>query len=208
MGSLEFWQLGGRSDAEVVGRLEGLVGSTRQLTAELVAHLGEVEERRLHLSAAFGSMFQYCTTRLGLSEDEACRRIEVARLARRFPVLFPALAGGELSLSVTALMKPYLFCQKGTKATWFGSCRASLCDGQRNVWRPFIPGLTSPPACASFPTRPPRRLAWREPSRSSARGERVLVTFVRHQPRRLAARRALLSPALRSRRALGMPALW
>ena len=108
MGNWEFWQLAGRSDTEVLARLEGLVGSTRQLTAELVAHLGEVEERRLHLVAAHGSMFQYCTAKLGLSEDEACRRIDVARLARRFPVLFPALASGQLSLSVAALLKPYL----------------------------------------------------------------------------------------------------
>jgi|GEM_PF-606530 len=108
MGNLAFWQLDDRSDAEVLARVNVLVGSSRQLTAELVAHLGEVEERRLHLRAAFGSMFQYCVVRLGLSEDEACRRIDVARLARRFPLLFPALASGELSLSVAALLKPHL----------------------------------------------------------------------------------------------------
>jgi hypothetical protein len=36
------------------------------------------------------------------------RRIEVARLARRFPELYPALARGELSLTVAALLKPVL----------------------------------------------------------------------------------------------------
>ena len=43
-----------------------------------------------------------------MSEDEACRRIELARLARRFPALFPLLAWGELSLSVSLLLKPVL----------------------------------------------------------------------------------------------------
>ena len=43
-----------------------------------------------------------------MSEDEACRRIDVARLARRCPAMFPLLATGQLSLSVAALLKPHL----------------------------------------------------------------------------------------------------
>ncbi len=103
-----FWKLGVLSDEQVLGGLARTLGSNRRLTAELVAHLGEVEERRLHLDAACGSMFSYCVSRLGLSEDEACRRIDVARLTRRFPAIFPLLATGELSLSVAALLKPHL----------------------------------------------------------------------------------------------------
>jgi hypothetical protein len=53
-------------------------------------------------------MFDYCVKRLGLSEDEACRRIDVARLARRCPALFPRLATGDISLTVAAALKPYL----------------------------------------------------------------------------------------------------
>ncbi len=103
-----FWKLEGLSDEEVLRGLCRTLGSSRRLTAEVVAHLGEVEERRLHLDAACGSMFSYCVTRLGLSEDEAYRRIEVARLSRRCPAIFPLLASGELSLSVAALLKAHL----------------------------------------------------------------------------------------------------
>jgi 5-methylcytosine-specific restriction endonuclease McrA len=53
-------------------------------------------------------MFAYCVGRLGLSEDEACRRIDVARLARQYPEIYPRLAAGQLSLSVTVLLKQYL----------------------------------------------------------------------------------------------------
>jgi hypothetical protein len=53
-------------------------------------------------------MFDYCVARLQMSEDEACRRIELARLARRFPELFSLLAAGEISLSVALLLKPVL----------------------------------------------------------------------------------------------------
>jgi hypothetical protein len=43
-----------------------------------------------------------------MSEDEACRRIELARLARRFPALFPLLASGEITLSAALVLKPVL----------------------------------------------------------------------------------------------------
>ena len=102
-----FWQLERVSDAALVSGLERLIGSGRRLLAELVAHLSEVEERRLHLDAGHPSMFAYCTSKLGLSEDEAYRRIAVARLARRVPAIFELLATGELSLSVTALLRPH-----------------------------------------------------------------------------------------------------
>jgi len=103
-----FWQLQELSDEQLLCGLARLGDRGRRVTAELVAHLAEVEHRRLHLHAACSSLFEYCVTRLGLSEDEACRRIEAARLGRRFPELFPLLAEGELSLSVAALLKPYL----------------------------------------------------------------------------------------------------
>jgi hypothetical protein len=103
-----FWRLEHRSNTELLTQLQTILSSGRRLTAELVAHLGEVEERRLHLEAACSSMFDYCVRRLGLSEDEACRRIEVARLGRRFPALFPLLASGEVSLTVAASLKPHL----------------------------------------------------------------------------------------------------
>jgi hypothetical protein len=103
-----FWALASLTDAALLGALHELVGSSRQVTARLVAHLAEVEHRRLHLDAGFGSMFAYCVGRLRLSEDEACRRIEVARLARQYPGIYPRLAAGQLSLSVVALLKPHL----------------------------------------------------------------------------------------------------
>jgi len=103
-----FWKLDDLSDGAVLGAVSELVGSSRRLLAALLAHLGEVEERRLHLAAGYSSMFAYCVARLALSEDEAYRRVEVARLARRFPALFPLLAEGRVSLSVAALLKTHI----------------------------------------------------------------------------------------------------
>src|SRR5688572_6442838 len=115
MGTVEaFWNLGAHSDRELLEGLRERVGNGRQLIAEVLAHLGEVEERRLHLLAGYSSMFSYCVSRLGMSEDEACRRIDVARLARRYPAFYPRLATGQLSLSVAALLKPHLALERGS----------------------------------------------------------------------------------------------
>ncbi|MEO8185566.1 MAG: hypothetical protein ABI895_42710 [Deltaproteobacteria bacterium] len=53
-------------------------------------------------------MFTYCVARLGMSEDEACRRIELARLARKFPALLAELESGRVTLSVALVLKPVL----------------------------------------------------------------------------------------------------
>ena len=96
------------SDAELLSKLGVLLGSERELTARLVAHLGEVEERRLHLEAGYSSMFDFCVRRLHLSEGEAYRRIVAARLARRFPVIYSRLASGAVHLSALALLRDRL----------------------------------------------------------------------------------------------------
>jgi hypothetical protein len=52
MNNVAFWKLEALSDRQLLDGLGVVLGSGRRLTAELVAHLGEVEERRLHLDAS------------------------------------------------------------------------------------------------------------------------------------------------------------
>jgi hypothetical protein len=96
------------SDEALLLGLRHSLGASRRAVAAVVVHLGEVEERRLHLLGGYSSMFAYCVTLLGMSEDEAYRRIEVARLVRRFPLVLARLASGQLSLSVATLLKRHL----------------------------------------------------------------------------------------------------
>jgi hypothetical protein len=77
-----------RSDRDLLTDVGALIGSHRELTAKLVAYLGEIEQRRLHLYAGFSSMFEFCTKELRMGEGEAFRRVLAARLARRFPAIF------------------------------------------------------------------------------------------------------------------------
>jgi hypothetical protein len=95
------------SDDDLLRRLAQLVSESRRVEAVLVAHIGEVDERRLYIRAA-PSMFAYCTTVLHLSEHEAYARITVARAARRHPELLAMLGDGRLHLSGIAKLAPHL----------------------------------------------------------------------------------------------------
>jgi hypothetical protein len=63
------------TDTELLGRLTDLVRQTRRVESELIAHMGEVDARRLYLREAAASMFVYATRVLHLSEAEAYLRI-------------------------------------------------------------------------------------------------------------------------------------
>ena len=96
------------SDSELLRQLIALVVRDRATTAAMLAHIAEVDERKLYLPAAYPSMFAYCVHELRLSEDSAFKRIRAARTARRFPVIFDDLAEGRLNLSAVVLLTPYL----------------------------------------------------------------------------------------------------
>src|SRR5687767_940749 len=95
-------------DVELLACVGTLAGRERGTTAELVAHLAELETRGLHLAAGYSSMFVYCCEALRLSEHEAYNRIEVARAARRFPVILDLLAEGAVNLTTVRLLSPHL----------------------------------------------------------------------------------------------------
>jgi hypothetical protein len=96
------------ADRRLASFAQRIAHTQRRTLTELLAHLAEVEERRLHLEVAHSSMFAYCVAGLGMSEDEACRRIQLARLARKFPALYPELANGRISMSVALVLEPAL----------------------------------------------------------------------------------------------------
>jgi hypothetical protein len=95
-------------DEVLLHQLSRLVKQSRGVEAEVVAHVGEVELRRLYAPAACSSMFEYCRRVLCLRENEAYLRITVARAARENPVLLEMLRDGRLHLSGIARLAPHL----------------------------------------------------------------------------------------------------
>ncbi len=95
-------------DPVLLRDLAALVAQDRATTAALLAHLAEVDARRLYLPAGFPSMFLYCVQQLGFSEEATFKRIRAARTARRFPAIFNALADGRLHVSAVVMLTPYV----------------------------------------------------------------------------------------------------
>jgi len=96
------------SDAVLLRDLAALVAQDRTTTAGLLAHVAEVDARRLYLPAGYPSMYAYCVGELRLSEQGAFKRIRVARMARQFPAIFVALAEGRLNMSTVVLLAAHL----------------------------------------------------------------------------------------------------
>src|SRR5690349_21231010 len=87
------------SNRELIDSTVRAARHERCATAELLALLGELDERRLYLGEGCSSLFTYCTQVLHLSEHAAYHRIEAARAARRFPVILSLATEGALTLT-------------------------------------------------------------------------------------------------------------
>jgi len=92
------------TDHQLLSEAQRLARCEREATAQLVAHLAEIDARQLHLGAGFSSLFTYCREVLGLSESAAYNRIEAARAAKRFPAILDALADASMNLTTVRLL--------------------------------------------------------------------------------------------------------
>ena len=143
------------SDDVLLLRLAEIVRDVRRVEADLVAHIAEVDERRLYLREACSSMFCYCVERLHLSEPETALRIVVARATRRHAGLLDMLRDGRLHLSGIALLAPHLDAQNREQVL-ARACHLSKRQIEELVAelspRPDVPTLVRklPPAPAAF----------------------------------------------------------
>ena len=97
--------------------LTALTARDRATTALLLAHIAEVDARRLYATAGYSAMYHYCIRKLGFSEDMASKRIRAARVARRFPFVFDAIADGRLHVTGVSLLSSTLRNLRAKQAT-------------------------------------------------------------------------------------------
>ncbi len=112
--------------------------------AALLVHLGEIDERKLYLDWAFSSMFAFCVGELGFSEDVACNRINVARAARRMPVILEAVRSGQVHLAGLRLLAPHLTTgnQEEVLAEAAGKSKREIEELVARLWpQPPIPSV-------------------------------------------------------------------
>jgi hypothetical protein len=96
------------TNAELLARVKHFAECERSTTATLIAHLSELDKRRLYLAEGCSSLFTYCTQILCLSEHAAYGRIEAARIVQRFPVILEMLEKGSLNLTTVCLLATHL----------------------------------------------------------------------------------------------------
>jgi hypothetical protein len=99
------------SDEQRLRGLRELVARDREVEADLLVHLAELDARSLHAELGYPSLFAYCTQELHFSEGAAYNRIVVARAARRFPRVLEWLRSGEIHLSGLRALAPHLTCE-------------------------------------------------------------------------------------------------
>jgi len=96
------------SNEELLKRVRSYVNIERKTQARFMVHLAEVEQRKLFAIEGYSSLFAYCVQELGLSESSALKRIQVARLLRRYPQIYRWLEAGKFSLSVLSRLSPFV----------------------------------------------------------------------------------------------------
>ena len=105
---MKSYSLSHLSDQTLLHGLASLVARDRSTTADLLAHIAEVDARKLYAPAGYPSMYAYCVEVLHLSEEAAYKRIHAARASRLYPAIFQAVADGRLHLSAIVLLAPHL----------------------------------------------------------------------------------------------------
>jgi len=88
--------------------LKTLDGQDRRTAAVQLSRIAEFQKRGLFLREGYPSMHAYCVHGLHWCEGTASRRIYAARAARRFPVLFDAVADGRLHLTAVLMLAKHL----------------------------------------------------------------------------------------------------
>src|SRR5450432_2597068 len=145
------YRLGGVGNEELVAALSGVVRRENDLMSDFLAHLAELDERRLYLDFGFTSLFAYCTEALGFCKSSAGRRVAVARVCRRFPEAFGRVARGELQLSVLSLLAPHLNTENA--AELFEACSRKSCEQVELLLAARFPKPDVREAIRRLPTR-------------------------------------------------------
>jgi hypothetical protein len=143
------------SDAVLLRDLAALAVKDRLTTASILAHIAEVDARRLYAPAGYPSMHAFCVEELRLSEDSAYKRIQAARAARRFPALFVAIAEGRLHLAAVCLLAPHLTAENAEELIQAATHRPKS-EIEAMLARRFpVPGMPGPaPVVRAIPCPP------------------------------------------------------
>ena len=94
------------SHEELVKSIKHLLIQERRCACDLIIHLAELEERKLHVAAGYSTLYKYCVRFLGISHNKAYKRSCAAKLIKSWPSLIPDLREGLITESHCAIISP------------------------------------------------------------------------------------------------------
>lgn len=97
------------SDEELLASAQRVYRRSREMTVHLVRHLIVIEARRLHLKAAYPSLYEFCVREWGMSNSSASRHSTAAKLAAKYPQILERLSANRLHMSTLVRLKHFLF---------------------------------------------------------------------------------------------------
>lgn len=83
------------TDSKLIASLKACVADERRCLVQALRRVAEVHRRKLY-AKRFSSLFVFVRD-LGYSENAAGRRIAVALVATRFPIIYRRLSSGSIS---------------------------------------------------------------------------------------------------------------
>jgi hypothetical protein len=143
------------SDGALIAEVTRRARDERHATAQLVAHLAELDARRLYLGAGKSSLFTYCRDVLGLSDDAAYNRVEAARACRLFPSILELLVEGSLTVTSVRLLARHLTAENHRELL-AAATRRSKREVEELIARRF-PQPDTPSSVRKVPERTPSR---------------------------------------------------
>ncbi len=114
------------ADEELTRSLHREVMCEKSATARVLVRIAEFDARRLYVPAGYPSMHAYCVGVIKFSDDEAYKRIQVARSARKAPALLVALSEGRLHLTAAVMLSPHLTSENAEELIEHASGRSKF----------------------------------------------------------------------------------
>ena len=102
-------------DKELLEKFNVLVKEEKEATAHVIAHLAEIDRRKLYALEGYSSLFSYCVEKYHYSESEAFLRIQAARLVQDSPEVIGLLEDNKATLTTLKLIAPHITSQNKEK---------------------------------------------------------------------------------------------
>ncbi len=100
--------LKGLSDSQLQLRIRELAKAEQRLTLQVLLHLKEISDRKLHAKLGYASLWEYAVKELGYCEASASSRIAAMRLMVSVPEARTQIENGKLTLSQAARIQQFI----------------------------------------------------------------------------------------------------